>query len=59
MTERFRFVTDDACHWYRIPADDRLAFDLWVYEGGEYQDSWWPLGTGPENYTFSEPECDW
>lgn len=30
MAQRFRFVQDDDCHWYAIPANKMKAFDRWI-----------------------------
>lgn len=57
--QRFRFVQDDSCHWYAIPADKDKEFDRWLACYQEEYDDWkgtdfseFRLNTHPSNYTF-------
>jgi hypothetical protein len=66
--ERFRFVQDDSCHWYVIPADKKNAFIAWVvymsdegenyvpYEGEEFDN--FRIDGGPSWYTFTDLQED-
>lgn len=64
---RFRFVQDDSCHWYAIPADKEAAFEAWVsamqydeyYESSDHEDfSDFRLDLHPSSYSFTDLKED-
>lgn len=59
---RYKFVTDDGCHWYLIPADLVPLF-VQLLENGEAD--WWAefnnkfeghRCNNPCEYTFTDPK---
>lgn len=62
---KYRFMQDDDCHWYLIPADKHQEFGDWVYgdEGvvaGTPQPEWAEMLSGsPSEYNFAAPVLDW
>lgn len=67
QTLKWRFVQDDSCHWYCIPANQRELFEKWVdsadpgegsreYDGPSFDE--YRLGMYISNYTFDNLEED-
>ena len=57
--QRWRFVQDDSCHWYAIPAERDVEFERWVrsfeeetdaYDGPDFGD--YRLAMNPSSYSF-------
>jgi hypothetical protein len=49
-------------HWYLIPHDKRGEWNAWCDLDPDSEEAWeapsWakPLGTGPQNFTFTDPQ---
>jgi hypothetical protein len=54
MSQRYRFVQDDDCHWYMIPADKLQAFYDWE-EGMLAEEEAFGMGT---DYTYDGERFD-
>lgn len=57
---RFRFVTDNDCHDYLIPADRYGEWDAWRNIPSDDEASWEPPGfaiaiDGYSTFTFTDP----
>lgn len=53
--KRFRFVTDESCHWYCIPSEKESAFSRFVQSEGEIGDfDKYRLNMHVSRYTFSD-----
>jgi hypothetical protein len=61
---RFRFVRDDSCHWYAIPADKQADFEKWVESFDTGGEEWvrdeledfnqYRLSMHPSSYSFTD-----
>lgn len=64
---KYRFIQDDDCHWYLIPADKHREFIEWAYgDGGDgftpmvALPQWATICPGsPSDYNFADPILDW
>jgi hypothetical protein len=65
--KRLRFIQDDSCHWYAIPAEQGVEFERWVksfedetedqYDGPDFENC---RLNHPSRYTFVglKENCD-